>query len=50
MLIAPMHSLSQDDENDVQHDFSDHVTPLALVSVYCDAKVIISGTTAFVRF
>ena len=30
--MTPLHSLGQDNWNEVQHDFCDHVMPLALVS------------------
>ena len=55
--ITPLHSLGQDDQNEVQHDSLDevqhdsldHITPLAPVSLACDADGIISSTIAFLR-
>ena len=46
--MAPLHLLGQNDRNAMQMT-SGYVTPLALVSVPCDANDIINGTTAFVR-
>ena len=45
LSMAPLHSLGQDDENEVQHNLSVHVMPLALASVSNDANSIINGTT-----
>ena len=34
-VMAPLHSSGEENQNEVQHDFTDHVTPLVLAS--CDA-------------
>ena len=44
LLTAPLHSLDQDDQNKVQHDFSGHVTSLAQVSVSHDTDGIVNST------
>ena len=45
--MAPLHSLGQDDQNEVQHDFLCHVMPWVPVSASHDADGSINGTTAF---
>ena len=49
MPIAPLHSLGQDNQNEVQHDIFGHVMPLALVLASCDANGIVNSTSAFLR-
>ena len=44
-----MHSLGQDDQNDLQHDFFGHVTLLTLAWALHDADSIANGTTAFLK-
>ena len=46
-----LHLFDQDDKNEMQPGFSDHVMTLvsASVSVSCIANGIINGTTAFVQ-
>ena len=39
-LMASLHSLDQDDPNEVQHDFFVHMTPLLSVSGSGDAGVL----------
>ena len=45
--LAPLYSLGQGSQIEIQHDFSDHVMPLAAPSH--DTHGIISGTIAFFR-
>ena len=47
LLMAPLHSLDQDDKNEVQHDFIGYVTPLAPASASHDADGIVNSTTTF---
>ena len=47
--MAPLHSLGQDDWNEMQHDFLGLLTPLMPVSVSHTTFGIINGTTAFLR-
>ena len=47
MSMAPLHSIYQEDQNEVQHDFLGHVIPLA--SAAHDADGVVSSTTAFPR-
>ena len=55
--ITPLHSLGQDNWNDMLHDFLVmwchwhwcHMMPLALASAQCDADGIINGTTGYLR-
>ena len=45
--MAPLHSLGQYIQNEVQHDLFSHVTPLLPLSMSHNATGIINGTTAF---
>ena len=45
--MAPLYSLGEDDQNEIQHDFFGHLMPLALALTSCDADSIINGTIAF---
>ena len=47
--MAALHFLGQDDENEVKHDISGHVIPLAPVSVSHNATSIVNGTIAFLK-
>ena len=49
LLMTPLHSLGQDDQNKVQHDFFGQVTPLAPVSVSHGANGIVQGIITFLR-
>ena len=49
LLIEPVHSLGQDDQNVVQHVFFGHVMPLALALPQHDANGIVNDTTVFLR-
>ena len=49
MSMASLHSLGQDDKNEVQHHFSCHGMPLALVLASHDAVSILSVTITFLR-
>ena len=47
--IAPLHRLGQDDQDEVQPDFSGHVTPLAVASASLHTDGIVSSTITFHR-
>ena len=47
LLMAPLHSLGPDDQNEVQHYFFGHVTQLAPASPGHDADGIVNGTITF---
>ena len=47
--MVPLHSIGQDDQNEVQHDFG-HVISLALASAVHDANDIINGIIPFLIF
>ena len=47
LLMTALHSSVQDDENEVQHDFSGHMTPLAQTSASHEADGIVSSTITF---
>ena len=47
--MACLHSLGQDDQNEVQHDFFGQVTALVLVSALHDANRTVNGTTTSLR-
>ena len=49
LSIAPLHSLGQDDWNEVEPDTLSHVMSLALASVSHNANGVINGTIAFLR-
>ena len=49
MPIASLYSLGQHDRNEVQHDFSCHVTPVALLLASHDALNILNVTITFPR-
>ena len=49
MLMASLHSTGQDDRNEVQHDFSGHVMPLALELASHNAVSILNVTITFLR-
>ena len=49
LLMPPLFSWGQDDQNEVQNYFSGHVKPLVSVSAPHDAYCIISGTTELLR-
>ena len=44
---APLQLLGQDDRNEVQHEISGHVIPLALMLASHDAISTVKGTTTF---
>ena len=44
LTVAPLHSLDQDDQNELEHYSFGHVAPLALASLSYDADGIIKGT------
>ena len=47
---VPLHSIGNDEYNDVQHDIFGHVTPfLGPVLASCYANSVINGATAFLR-
>ena len=41
LSVAPLHLLVQDDQNEMQHNFFNHLTLLALVSASCDTTCIL---------
>ena len=43
LSMAPLHSLGQDNSNELQQDYFGHATPLAPVSASCDANGIVNG-------
>ena len=45
--IVPLHFLNQENQNEVQHDFSGHVMHSVLTLASCDAVGIVNGKTAF---
>ena len=45
--MASLYSLGQDNQNEVQYDLFDHVTPLTPVSSSHDADCIDNGTFTF---
>ena len=45
--MTPLHSLDQNDWNQVQHDIFGHVIPLVQVSTICTANNIVNGIIAF---
>ena len=47
LSMVPLHLLGQDDRNEVQHDLSGNVMPLALMFASHDAISIVKGTTTF---
>ena len=47
MSVAPLVSIGLDDQNEVQHDFLDHVTPLAPALTSHDTDSIFSETITF---
>ena len=49
LLKVPMHPLSQDNQNEVQHDIFGHVVSLATASILHDIDSIVITTIAFVR-
>ena len=49
MPMASLHTFGQDDRNEVQHDFSGHVMPLALVLASHDAVSIPNVAITFLR-
>ena len=49
MPIVPLHSVSQDNWNEVLHDIFVHVMPLQLTQAAHDANDVINSTIAFVR-
>ena len=48
LSMAPLHSLGQYNQNEVQNDFYGHVMSLAAAVASCDGNKIISGTITFV--
>ena len=44
LSMAPLHSLGQDNSNEVQHDLFGHVTLLVLASASCIANSIVNDT------
>ena len=46
-LPVYIHSIGQDERNEVQHDFTGHMMPLAYVSY--DADSVFTGTIEFLR-
>ena len=49
LSMAPLHSLGQDDHNEVQHYIFADVTPLAMPLVSGVADGIVNGTIAVLR-
>ena len=47
LSMRPLHSLAQDNQNEVHHDIFGHVTSLALALASHDADSFINGTIAF---
>ena len=45
--MAPLHSLHQENQNEVQHDLFGYMTPLALALASHDGKSIVNDMTAF---
>ena len=49
LLMAQLHLLAQDDQNEEQHDFLGHVMPLAPVLTSHNVSGIVNGTIIFIR-
>ena len=49
LSMVPLHSLGNNDQNKVKHDFFNHVMPLVTALLSCDANCIINGTILFIR-
>ena len=49
MPMAPLHSLDQDIQNEVQHGIFGQVTPLAPALASHDADGIVNGTITFLN-
>ena len=47
--VMPLSLAMEDNQNQVQNDFSGYVTPLVSLLVSCDVSGIINSITAFVR-
>ena len=47
LSVVPLHSLSQDDQNGVQHDIFGNVTPLVTTLESHDTDGVINGPIAF---
>ena len=48
--MAALCSLGHDNENEVQHNYFGHVTPLATALASCDADSVVNGTNAFLSY
>ena len=44
LLMTSLHSLGQNDKNEIQHDYFGHATPLASASTPHDAHGIVNST------
>ena len=42
LSMAPLHSLPQNHQNEVEHDFDSHVIPFEPALLSCDANCIIN--------
>ena len=49
LLMAPLHSLNHNNENQVKHDFFSNVMLLVSVLLSCDANCIMIGIIVFIR-
>ena len=49
LSMAPLHSLGQHDQNEVQHDLFVHVMPLTLDLTSSDADGVMNGFITFLR-
>ena len=47
--VTALHSLGQDDQNEVPHDFFGHVIPMVLALALRDINGVINATTEFLR-
>ena len=43
LSMAPLHSLGHNDQNEVKHDFFNHVVPIEPTLLSCGANCIING-------
>ena len=50
LSMAPLYSLGHNDQNEVKHDFFNHVMPLVPALLSCDSNCIINGTISFIRW
>ena len=50
LLMAPLHCLGKNDQNEVQYDFFGHVTPMTMASTSHFADGIVSLTITLLMF